>query len=408
MYPSVQSLMAIVSIQHNDFKHGSQFEIYSRDRSTLLDGADCKVPSQSSIAIRWALALMIALAIPVSGHAAGHGTAAPCTTATPACTEWVALGGGPARAMVYRTYSLSVRNKNIRRALIMVHGTLRNPDHYFRTATTAAFLDGALGDTVVIAPGFFSDERGCNDKLQPNEVSWSCRGDSWRSGGTSNSNPNLTSFDFVDELLRRLADKKIFPNLTTVVIAGHSAGGQFVDRYEMANKVGDSLGIKISYVVANPSSYAWPVSTRPLPVDDGLPANAVLGWKDEQPHTNFTYGPFDASKDPKYDLWPYGLEDRTSGYTVGMTDEQLRKQLVSRPTTYLLSQVDTLPLGGFDHSPSAMAQGATRRARGEAFVNYINQELGAKAKILIVPECGHNDRCVYTTDSVLPVIFPEP
>jgi pimeloyl-ACP methyl ester carboxylesterase len=308
--------------------------------------------------------------------------------------------------MVYSTYSLSKRNSAIHRALIMVHGTLRNPDHYFRTATTAGFLAGALDDTVIIAPYFSSADRGCNDKLEPNEVSWSCRGDSWRSGGTSISDKNLAAFDFVDELLRRLADKRIFPNLTTVVIAGHSAGGQFVSRYEMANKVGDNLGIAVSYVVANPSSYAWPAATRPLPVDDGMPANAVAGWKDESPHTNFSYGPFDPSKASKYDLWPYGLEDRTSGYTAGMTDDQLRNQLASRPTTYLLSQVDTLPLGGFDGSPSAMAQGATRRARGEALVKYINEDLGAKAKVLIVPECGHNDRCVYTTDIVLPVIFP--
>jgi pimeloyl-ACP methyl ester carboxylesterase len=310
--------------------------------------------------------------------------------------------------MVYRSFSLSTPNKNVRRALIMVHGANRNADHYFRTAVSAAFLDGVLDDTLVISPSFLSSDKGCNDKLQPNEVSWSCRGDSWRSGGISTSNPNLTSFDFVDELLRRLADKKIFPNLTAVVIAGHSAGGQFVARYEMANRVGDTLGISVSYVVANPSSYAWPDATRPLPVDDGLPANAVAGWKDEAPHTNFSYGPFVAAQVPKYDLWPYGLEDRTSGYTAKMTDEQLKKQLVSRPTTYLLSQVDTLPLGGFDGSPSAMAQGATRRARGEAYVKYINEHLGASAKIMIVPECGHNDRCVYTTDTVLPVIFPNP
>jgi hypothetical protein len=24
-----------------------------------------------------------------------------------------------------------------------------------------------------------------------------------------------------------------------------------------------------------------------------------------------------------------------------------------------------------------------------------------------VPECGHNDRCMYTTDAVFPVIFPK-
>jgi pimeloyl-ACP methyl ester carboxylesterase len=239
-------------------------------------------------------------------------------------------------------------------------------------------------------------------------VSWSCRGDSWRSGGVATSNKDLTSFDFVDELLRKLADKKIFPNLTAIVVAGHSAGGQFVSRYEMANRVQDNLGVAVSYVVANPSSYAWPDATRVLPVDDGSVESAVASWKEETPHTKFSYGPFDSAKVPDYDRWPYGLENRTGGYTEKMSDEELKKQLVSRNTTYLLSQVDTLPLGGFDGSPSAMAQGATRRARGEAFVKYINEQLGAKSKAIIIPECGHNDRCVYTTDSALSVIFPKP
>ena len=78
--------------------------------------------------------------------------ASPCVTATAGCTEWVTLGGGPARSMIYRTYSLAARNDGIRRALVMVHGTNRNADHYFSTATSAAFLAGALDDTVVIAP----------------------------------------------------------------------------------------------------------------------------------------------------------------------------------------------------------------------------------------------------------------
>src|SRR4029453_7745335 len=97
----------------------------------------------------------------------------------------------------------------------------------------------------------------------------------------------------------------------------------------------------------------------------------------------------------------------TSGYTAKMGDEQLKKQLVSRPTTFLLGQVDTLPLGGFDSSCGAMAQGPTRRARGAAFVKYINEKLGARHPIMIVDECGHNNRCVFTTDNVLPVIFPK-
>jgi pimeloyl-ACP methyl ester carboxylesterase len=340
-----------------------------------------------------------------ASHAA-KSSVQPCTSATAPCSEWVKLGSGSARAMVYRSYALSERNENVHRALIMIHGTNRNADHYFRTAVGAAFLADALSDTVVISPSFLSSDKGCADRLQPNEVSWSCRGDSWRSGGVATSNPELTSFDFIDELLRKLANKKVFPNLSEIVIAGHSAGGQFVSRYEMANQVQDDLGVKVSYVVANPSSYAWPDATRALPVDDGSPESAVAGWKVETLHTNFSFGQFDAPKASAYDIWPYGLENRTSGYTAKTSDEQLKKQLVSRPTTYLLSQVDTLPLGGFDGSANAMAQGATRRARGEAFVKYINEQLGAKANVLIIPECGHNDRCVYTTDSVLAVIFP--
>ncbi len=308
--------------------------------------------------------------------------------------------------MIYRTFPLNVRNASIHRALIMIHGTNRNADHYFSTATGAAFLAGALNDAVVISPSFLSSDPGCMDKLQPNEVSWSCRADSWRSGGTATSNKDLTSFDFIDELLRQLSNKKNFPKLTSIVVAGHSAGGQFVSRYEMANTVQDKLGVTVSYVVSNPSSYAWPDATRVLSVDDGLAENAVAGWKEETPHTKFSFGPFDAAKAPTYDRWPYGLENRTGGYTAKMNDDQLKKQLISRPTTYVLSQVDTLPLGGFDGSPAAMAQGATRRARGEAFVKYINEQLGAKSKIVIAPECGHNDRCVYTTDAVLKVIFP--
>jgi hypothetical protein len=145
-----------------------------------------------------------------------------------------------------------------------------------------------------------------------------------------------------------------------------------------------------------------------LPQDDADPVAAKDGWSlmpETTAHTKFTYGPFDASKAANYNRWPAGLEGRT-GYTEKISDDQLKKQLVERPTTFLLGQVDTLPLGGFDSSATAMAQGPTRRARGEAFVKYVNEQMGAKHPIIIVPECGHNDRCMYTTNTVFASIFP--
>ena len=350
--------------------------------------------------------LLAATALLATAASAQRAAPAPCTTPTPACERWVPLGGGPGRSMVYATHPLDARNATITRALIMVHGAGRNADHYFATSTAAAFLAGALENTLVVAPHFIAG----NDKAQPNEIVWPERGENWRSGGVSPTNPTVSSFDLLDEIVRKLADKKTFPNLRRIVLAGHSAGGQVVTRYEMTSKVHGTPGVAISYVVANPSSYAWPAAVRPLPTGDADPAAAdgakeALGPDGEKVHTGFAFGPFDSTKAPTFNRWPSGLENRT-GYAAGTSNEQLIKQLVERPTTYLLGQVDVLPLGGFDSSPNAMAQGPTRRARGEAFLKYVNETLGAKHQAIIVPECGHNDRCIFTTDIVFPVIFP--
>jgi pimeloyl-ACP methyl ester carboxylesterase len=350
------------------------------------------------------LAVMLTTAVVTPAGAPRQAAAAACTTPTPACAEFITLGGGPGRSMVYRTHSLTTRNDSIRRALIMVHGTNRNADHYFETATAAAFLAGALEDTIVIAPHMIDQ----TDKPDTNEVVWES---SWRTGGPSRTPAGLSSFDFGDELLRALAKKSVFPNMAAIVVAGHSAGGQYANRYAMANKVHDTLGVPVTYVVANPSSYAWPDSVRPLPTGDAEPAAAKEGWNQRDatplpPHTNYTFGPFDATKAPNFNRWPAGFENRT-GYTEKIPDAQLKKQLIERPTTYLLGQVDTLPLGGFDSSANAMAQGPTRRSRGEAYHKYVTETLGAKHGILIVSECGHNDRCMYTTNLVFPYIFPK-
>jgi len=324
------------------------------------------------------------LALTVSAYAG------PCITADHTCTEWINFPGSHSRSLIYRTYSLDERNDKIVRALIVIHGTNRDADNYFRNALAAAFLGNALEDTVVIVPHIASNNgRGCNDKLAPNEVSYSCNGDSWRSGGTAENDPKLTSFDFADEILRKLAKKEAFPNLKAIVVAGHSAGGQFVTRYEMANRVHETLGVPVTYVVANPSSYAYLDNTRPAG------ENAA------------NFRPFgDGRNCTTYDHWPYGLQGRT-GYAGKESDDQLKKQLASRPTTYLLGEIDILPLGGFDSSCPAMAQGPTRRARGEAFAKFVKEKYGAKHEVKIVSECGHNARCMFTAEEALPILFPK-
>jgi hypothetical protein len=73
----------------------------------------------------------------------------------------------------------------------------------------------------------------------------------------------------------------------------------------------------------------------------------------------------------------------------------------------LLGELDILPLGGFDGSCRAMAQGPTRLARGQAFARYVNEKFGAKHTVTIVPLCGHNARCMFTSEAALPLVFPK-
>jgi hypothetical protein len=324
-----------------------------------------------------ALCLMVALAA----------SAGPCTNASPDCTDWITFGSGPARSLIYRTYALDAKNEKITRALVMVHGAGRDADNYFRTALAATFLAGALENTIVIAPRFASnDGRSCRDVLAQDEVGWNCSGDSWRSGGAAPVNTQLTSYDFMDQILLKLARKEVFPNLKAIVLAGHSAGGQFATRYETSNTVHGTLGVPITYVVANPSSYAY--------LDDSRLAPDGTGFRAFNDARNCT----------TYDNWPYGLQNRT-GYSARLSDDQLKKQIVARPAVYLVGELDTLPLAGFDSSCPAMAQGPSRLARGQAFVKFINEKYGAKHRLQVISLCGHNARCMFTAEPALSILF---
>ena len=342
----------------------------------------------------------------------------PCTTASADCTEWITPTAQQSRMLIYRNFPLDTKNDNITRALVFVHGINRDGDNHFRTALAAAFLADGLNNTVIVAPRFASNSSApgnqvgdCHDALAADEDNWVCetqRADSWRFGGGEISNDELTSFDFMDEIVRRLARKQVFPNLRSIVVAGHSAGGQFVIRYEMSNQVHDSTSIPISYVVSNASAYTYVDDMRPT--STALPKTVAAAAPGFQPAGPAVPPPpfvpyADAKNCVGFDRWPYGLKDRI-GYASRLTDDEIKKQLAARPTTYLLGEADILPLGVFDTSCPAMAQGPTRLARGIAFSRYANEFHGASHKVVVVPFCSHSARCMFTSDVALPLIFP--
>lgn len=343
------------------------------------------------------------------------------------CTQWINVAGGSSRALVYRSYALETHNEAVTRALVIVHGGSRDAHTNFTHALAAAFIAGALNDTVIVSPRFASNHEAfsetltsagavaaarapARDTLAAGELNWVSRfgGRHWNAGGVA-ANANITSYEVIDEIMRKLADKHIFPNIKSIAVAGHSSGGQFVGRYQMVNRVHDELGVKVSYVVSNPGAYTYldnqrpTASAIPLHVSASVPGHIDMSAASTLP----PYLPYaDAHHCTTCDDWPYGMKNRT-GYAAQFPDDQLIRQAISRPTTYVLGELDILPLVNFDMSCPAMAQGASRLARGLAFSRYIRENFGARHPTAVLDGCGHSARCMLTHDRMLPILFPQ-
>jgi hypothetical protein len=309
--------------------------------------------------------------------------------------------------MVYRSHPLTVRDASLRHAVIAVHGGSRNANDQFDAIAAAAFLAQQLDTTLIVAPRFSSAQGTCTDTLVPSEANWGCadrQPDSWRNGAGALNDRDLTSYDILDELLRTVARKDLFPNMTGIVLAGHSGGGQLAMRYAMSSTVIANLGVPVSFVVANPDALVYFDSLRPTAAAYP-PSAAAPGYAVTPPRDAFV-----AFTDPRtctgFNDWPYGLQKRT-GYTARITDDVLKKQYVAQAVTYLLGELDILPLGGLDQTCPALAQGPNRLSRGLAFNKYINEHFGASHKTAVVDGCGHYERCMFTSQVGVKALFPD-
>ena len=331
---------------------------------------------------------------------------AQCVIRSSGCTELVTVRA-PHQILVFRSHPLTESNTSITRAVVVIHGAERAARYEFRSMLAGAFLAGTLDSTVIIAPRFTTnDGSNCSDSLQTNELNWECdvqRVD-WRLGGMARNDSATSSFDAMDAIVLKLARKAEFPNLRTIVVAGHSAGGQFVTLYAMTTRVYDDLGVQVAYVVANSAAYAY--------LDDRRPAAAWLATSntvDPNDTTQTSFAVYAGGREcPGYSAWPFGLSNRPP-YAKRLSDAQLVQQASRRGVTYLLSELDLRPpgAGGFYGSCSARTEGSTRLSRGIAFVSYMAQLYHAPHRKIIIEACGHDPRCVYTADGARRALFSE-
>jgi len=342
-------------------------------------------------AARYALALAaLPLALPAYAAPASHGPAPSWQT--------VELGraGHHYPFPVYANVDLaSAHLDKIRHVLIIVHGLNRDGDNYFQTgANILALSPGADADTLLIAPKFPAAlDRGFDKMPVWTHGRWSAGEASIKSARRP---APVSSFDVMDDLLARVADTRRLPLLQDVVIAGHSAGAQLVQRYAVFNAVDERIkrsGVSVHYVIANPSSYVYFSKDRPKGDDN-------------------RFGPFNPGQCPDYNLYKYGLdrlpaELPASGVgpaTPAQEAVRLARRYAGRSVTYLLGGDDTNPEHRLlDKSCAAEAQGATRLARGKAYVNYekwlpANHKLKIEHLAFEVAGVGHDSRRMFNSE----------
>jgi pimeloyl-ACP methyl ester carboxylesterase len=277
----------------------------------------------------------------------------------------------------YRNYSLS-KTAAVMQAVVVVHGTDRNVQDYFDSIARAA-ADLCVADhTIIIAPYFQIGD----DEPEQDDAYWTDSGpNSWKDGGNAVTPAGFSSFKAMDEILTTLADKERFPELTQVTLVGHSAGGQFTQRYAAGGRApGTFTNLTIDYVTANPSSYLYLNPDRP--VDDGLP--------DSCPH---------------YNDYEYGLEDRNE-YMSTLCDEQIRQQYTTQRVTYLLGSADIYQNHKIDTSCMARAQGENRFQRGQFYYSSIHTLFpSAPHDMVVVPEVGHDHDAMFNSTQGKTAIF---
>ncbi|CAH1905869.1 hypothetical protein NTGHW29_70009 [Candidatus Nitrotoga sp. HW29] len=257
---------------------------------------------------------------------------------------------------------------NIRRAVIVIHGSSNNAVDYFDYAANA--VSGTAG-IIVLAPQFA--EAGNNPEI--NQLFWSSNG--WKGCNRSDASLpwRISSCAVIDQLIDRLY--ATFQNLDSVVIAGFSAGGQLVNRYAAASN--DSRN---RYIVGAPSSYLYFSTIRP----DGTggftaPSTACSTYND----------------------YIYGLNNLSvTNYMNVIGATELTNRYGQAKVTYMVGSNDTDPVDpSLDQNCESELQGAYRLSRMQNFYDYLELQFGAsiydRHKMEVVSGFAHEAQQIFNS-----------
>ncbi len=254
-------------------------------------------------------------------------------------------------------------NESITRILIAIHSSSYNPMDYLTAGKISAAMVHESESTLVIAP-FFMREQHLPSEFEENLLFWGVSpfwGSHQGRKGSTDNYVRISGYEVLDTFLEALADKSVFPNLNTIVVAGHSAGGQLVNRYAASNRFDVTdvkpAGIHMRYIVMAPSSYLYFDGARAIAgsqTEFAIPSPAPQGYND--------YG--------------YGLNNLYS-YLNETGQQTIRQQYANRFVFYLVgSEDDNTNDPSLDVANSALLQGHERLSRSLIYYNYLGYYYG--------------------------------
>lgn len=273
---------------------------------------------------------------------------------------------------------LAASHALVRRAVIVIHDITRDADAALRETQVLAgpVATGPQAPTIIIAPMFpIKPDRAIFKPLLTDAIKhvavWDSEG--WWQGAETlaaeNGDRRVSSMTAMDLLLLSLADRKHYPMLQEVVIAGYGRGADFVQRYALFGRAHDILTeqqLAVSYVVAAAQSYAYLTDVRP-----GNLAGAFAT-------------PKDVKVCPDYQNYPYGLE-QPNDYTRLTAGNMARLHYAERSVTYLTGGDDVAPAA--DQACGAAWQGNSVKDRAVNYFSFLKSNFGdvPRQRLLVLP-----------------------
>ena len=284
----------------------------------------------------------------------------------------------------------------VRRAVVIFHGKGRDVDGYYRSLKRAAEHAGgdALATSILIAPQFLNEEDARTHHLPSNVLRW--RQGSWEAGTEATGPSPVSAYEVIDGIIARLSDRKLFPNLKTIVLAGHSGGGQAMQRYAAVGRAEQLVapGIRLRYVVANPSSFVYFTPERPYFKGDRV-----------------NFGPGNEQLCRNFDRWKYGFGEIPEEYVrkrAAAGVKPLEDAYAAKDVVYLLGADDTDPQQkDLDVTCAGEMEGPTRLARGRIFYAWLHRRHPQvwKQHLWMVPGVAHSGPKMITSQCGVAALF---